>query len=141
MLEKNISLEEFLVWEKSIEEVNNMQSLLLSGLYFKRNTETHLPTWLSNARQNLSQYALIGLTEYYTESLNQFAALFGWKNLQVARDNVTANRIRREDVSAQTIRIIEQMNQYDLELYAFAQQLFNEQRRDIHAAFSQKKTR
>ena len=139
MVNGAMGLEEFLEWDKGAIEVSNLQSKLLSDMYPYR--EKHMPTVCAKAKYNLKHYCLVGLTEQFDKSLKMFSSLFRWKNVKIERDNVTPNRIRREDVSPRTIRKIEEQNQYDLELYAFGQQLFAEQSQDIHASFARKATR
>lgn len=138
MVRRNMSLEEFIVWDQAVN-INNLQCKLLSGLDPYK--ENHMPTVLMQARYNLDHYCLVGLTERFKESLSIFSGLFGWRNVIIERQNVTPNRIKKKGVSPSTVRKIEEMNQYDLELYAFGQQLFAEQNRDIHSAFVRKTTR
>lgn len=139
MIEKKMSLEEFLTWEKSAHETENLQCKLLSSAYPYR--ETNMPTVFTNAKNNLQQYFLVGLTEQFEKSLELFSGSFGWKNVQVERENVTPNRVKRKDVSPQIIKKIEELNKFDMELYEIGNRLFAEQLRDPRAVFLQKTSR
>ncbi|PJF40168.1 MAG: hypothetical protein CUN54_06320 [Phototrophicales bacterium] len=77
---------------------------------------------LTQAKTNLRDHiACFGLLECFDESIVLLRRRFGWCIVQYARANV--NR-ERPPIPLDERRIIEQHNQYDLELYAYAQALF-----------------
>lgn len=72
----------------------------------------------------------LGLTERFEESLAWFAARLGWRGLggwrgaATARANITAARVRREDLSRSDVEMVEGANAYDTELYAYGRAVF-----------------
>lgn len=135
MVSTNMSLDDFLSWQRSAGEVMNLQCKLLSSKYPYR--ESHMPTVFAKAKNNLETYFLVGLTEQLGEALDLFTKVFHWNNVTIERENVTPNRIHRKDVSPSVIQKIEQANEYDMELYEIGKRLFTEQLRDPEAAFAQ----
>lgn len=82
---------------------------------------------LSQAKENLTKhFALVGLTERFEETLALAKVIFGWQVNNYASFNVTKGRPRKDDVPAEFRRAIAERYQYDLELYEFAKQLFEE---------------
>lgn len=136
MIDKNMDLEEFLEWDKSMLELNNLQSKLLSSMHPFR--ESDLSVVFERAKSNLETYFLVGLTEQFERSLEMFSCAFGWKNPQIERANITPNRVKRSDVSHRVIRKIELLNEYDMELYEIGNRLFGEQLVAPRSAFRQK---
>lgn len=81
---------------------------------------------LDEAKGNLER-TLIGLTERFEESLALFSAKLGWRHAAAVRTNVSAARIRREELSAEDVKAVEGANALDAELYAFGRALFEAQ--------------
>ncbi len=93
---------------------------------------------LELAKQNLQhRFALVGFAERFDETLLLAARKFRWKDPYYVRQNVTENRPARKQVSAELIAAIEKVSSLDLELYAFAEDLFQDAlRRQIGLFFS-----
>ena len=66
-------------------------------------------------------FSLVGTSERFDESLVLLGALFGWRNLFYVKTNVSPVRMTRADHPPATIRAIEDLNRFDLELYAHAE--------------------
>ena len=128
---ENISLERyvnegmFLSW--------NCQVRLVGDISDKRWTEIFGPMVLSNddleiAKLNLRRHFIIGITERFDESLILFKRAFGWESqsLLYSKQNVTIRRPHREGISGSTIRLIEKHNELDMQLYEFAERMFEE---------------
>jgi hypothetical protein len=76
---------------------------------------------LERAKATIARhFTLVGTSERFDESLVLLDRLFGWRNLYYVRTNVSPVKLKREEQPAGTIRAIEELNRYDLELYAFA---------------------
>jgi len=82
---------------------------------------------LETAKRNLAEgFSLIGLTERFDESLVLAKILFGWQIRQYANFNVTSARPRKEAVPSAIQDLIAERFRFDIQLYAFAEQLFDE---------------
>jgi hypothetical protein len=88
---------------------------------------------LATAKENLlTHFSLVGLTERFEETLALAKAIFGWQVKNYASFNVTKGRPRKDDVPEDIRQAIAERYQYDVALYAFAQELF-EQNLQKHA--------
>jgi hypothetical protein len=75
---------------------------------------------LAHAKQLIAQqYAVVGLTERFDETLVVLGQTFGWSRLCYVRANVSRKQIS-PDFPKATIALIEELNRFDLELYEFA---------------------
>lgn len=87
---------------------------------------------LEEAKWNLENgIAVFGLAERFTDSLRCFCAAFGWEAVKPVtfrkRLNTNAARPKRDQIAPETLEAIRDGNRYDVELYEFAQALFDEQ--------------
>jgi hypothetical protein len=109
--------------------LNDAQTRLLSGAWgevpFGELTADHL----AQAKRNLAQCTVVGLTERFDESLLLMQRAFGWGDISYQRANVTQGRPKKESLDAATLAVIRQAHPLDLALYDYAQQLFAEQKR------------
>lgn len=71
---------------------------------------------------------VVGLTERFEESLAMFAARLGWRRAAAGRANVSASRVRREQLARSELEAVEACNALDAELYAYGRELFEAQR-------------
>jgi hypothetical protein len=82
---------------------------------------------LETAKANIAgRFAVVGLTERFDETLLLLRRAFDWRNMFYARANVTPQR-KKASLPADTRRAIEEQNRFDLELYEWAAQRFDEQ--------------
>ena len=106
----------------------NCHTRQLSGVMYdvppRGCTRKHLELAKQNLRDNIR---VVGLTERFDESLILLQDAFGWQDIRYVSDNVSVGRPRREDLSAETIALVEEANQLDQELYAYGQELFEKQ--------------
>jgi hypothetical protein len=84
------------------------------------------PAMLERAMSRLAQFAVVGITERFDESLLLLQDAFGWRCQRAAASNVGENRPPRIEVGAATLQAIEDCNRFDRELYRFALDLFEE---------------
>ena len=107
-------------------EMDNGQTRRLAG-------EINLP-WgrvtrhmLDRAKSNLvSNFAVVGLTERFEESLILLHLAFNWPLYRITAENVGVSRPPRAEVSEQALKVIEDCNRFDLDLYQFASVLFEQ---------------
>jgi hypothetical protein len=78
---------------------------------------------LEKAKELLSRYLFVGITERFAESMYVFQKLcpyslnVQYNRLHVTRDKTAAQKVRKEAASR---RLLEESNQLDLQLYTFA---------------------
>jgi len=104
---------------------SNWQTLLLSSGSFSAEPCTR--DQLETAKHNLREhFPVIGLTERFDETLILLRRRFRWSSVFYLRENVDPNHTRRPPVDRETLRAIEEANQLDMELYHYAQTLFED---------------
>lgn len=82
---------------------------------------------LDRAKSNLAKkFAVVGLTERFDESLILLQRVFNWQLGHFAALNVGENRPSRTQVSEEALKAIEYANRFDLELYQFAADRFEQ---------------
>ena len=121
------SLKEFLLSGSYLDNtLDNGQTRMLAGMpgitckYGACTTEI-----LDIAKKNLSNsFSVVGLTERFDETLILLKRVFGWKNLLYVKKNVTEKRLNKEDISSDTLEVIVKYNKLDIELYKYAEELF-----------------
>jgi hypothetical protein len=108
----------------------NVQTKLLSGLdhgYDFMAGECSADE-LELAKRNLAtRFSMVGLTERFDESLALAKLQFGWRIEQYADFNVTQGRPQKDKISAAAREQIAEFNRFDVELYRYASELFDEQ--------------
>ena len=72
------------------------------------------------------RFSLVGLTERYTEFLLMARKTLGWTDIFYERRNVSKKKTKPEDVPSDVMDRIRERNTYDIALYEFTQQLFDE---------------
>lgn len=108
---------------------HNHQTRMLASPagYFGKNSAKDSPvspSTLAIAKENLSSFAAFGLTERFEESLILYRKTFGWENINYRIQNVTSKR--DEKIPEPLLKLITEKNPFDLELYSFATQLFEQ---------------
>lgn len=117
-------------------EMDNLQTRMIAGNWHKRGFGPCSPQMLEEAKRNLrDRFAVVGLAEHFDASYLLLKRHFGWRTTFFKRRNKTRKRIYRDEISTDELDTILQHNQYDLQLYAFALQLFAEQIRRQGASF------
>jgi hypothetical protein len=107
-------------------EVDNQQTRALAGDFstpFGHSSEE----MLKKAKSNIEgHFSLVGLTERFDESLVVLKHVFGWSRLFYVAVNVGGTRVGPASISAQARKLIEEHNELDLRLYAYAKKRFEE---------------
>jgi hypothetical protein len=116
-----ISLEEYATGKLS-SELNNGQTKQIAG------PSTGSNNVLDCAKENLRHhFVAAGLTERFDESLILFRRFLGWSTVFYMPRNVAPGERSGYAISTETTELIAQHNQLDVQLYGFAQQLFEAQ--------------
>ncbi len=77
---------------------------------------------LDGAKARIDEsFAVAGVAERFDESLLAIRRELGWSRLTYVNANVSRRKLARSDVPAETIRMIEDQNWVDLELYRHAE--------------------
>ncbi|KXK52330.1 MAG: sulfotransferase family 2 domain-containing protein [Anaerolineae bacterium] len=112
---------------------SNLQTRLLAGI---DDSGECTPEHLEIAKQTLrDRIDTFGLLERYDESLIMFRRFYGWKTPLYVRKNVGTNVRAKAQHTAESIKIAEQHNNLDVQLYAFAVSLFEERVREQERGF------
>ena len=118
-------------------QTDNFQTRLVSGIWTDVGYGECDRATLDLAKRNLAErFAVVGLTERFDETLLLLQRAFGWSNVYYRWQNVTQGRPRRKALPPKTLDVIAAHNQLDLELYAFAGELFKKQVQDQGPSFT-----
>jgi hypothetical protein len=80
---------------------------------------------LEEAKDNLkNRFAVVGLQEYFPQSLELTARTMGWSNTTVPEINRAPEKSKASEKNEATIELIRSMNELDIELYDFGKELF-----------------
>jgi Sulfotransferase family len=112
-------------------ELFNLQTSMIAGDQWADPERPADRAALERAKQNLrSHFQVVGLTEEFDLSLRLLSRAFGWKVRFYTKKNVTRGKGRIETLDAETGRLLRKANALDLELYQFAREFFDTERRN-----------
>lgn len=107
--------------------IDNLQTRLLSGrredLVSMRKPSDLDQKALDDAKRNLEDCLTFGLTERFDESFIMLRRALGWKVPMYVTLNVSSGA-KQQRPNERTMELIHERNQFDLELYRFARDLF-----------------
>jgi hypothetical protein len=91
---------------------------------------------LALAKEALTRYAFVGIQEQFVDTVDVFCCRFGLPPLiELPRRNVTSSRVTVGDLDRRTREKLTDLNRLDLELYDYAANRFqSEKRKIIHQA-------
>ena len=108
-------------------ELCNEQTRLLAGDEWEDPQRPVTRAALKRAQANLrTHFRVVGLTEAFDASVLLLHQAFGWQVPFYGKENVTKNKPDSTFLDAETRRLIEETNSFDLELYEYARELFKE---------------
>jgi hypothetical protein len=118
-----LSPEEFVrTW---ISRRDNLQTRMVSGEL--ANPDRCTEATLGQAKRNIDEhFASVGLTERFDETILLWGRVLGWRKVHYVPVNVTSGG-SKSPVPANVIRLIEELNELDSELYRFVKERFEEQ--------------
>lgn len=136
MEEENLTMHQ--IFEQGrIIDIHNMYTRLLAGLPYLFPSDAYTVEHLELAKQNLrNHFSIVGLVEHFDASLLLLKQSFGWGNTYYIQHNTTPNRPDVENIPAETIALIKEREKWDMELYVYAQKLFNQQLAQQSVSFS-----
>jgi hypothetical protein len=128
---QSISLEEFVEYCS-----DNDQTRQLAGKCGVPSAETSLDELLNIAKANLTDhFPVVGITEEFDRPVVLAKRMFDWKRPFYTNQNATRRRPRKDQLSQETLRVIEAHNEADIDLYRYAKDLLHEQVRAQGAGF------
>lgn len=119
---KNIGLQDYLT-NYPLEEMDNGQTRLISGMNTSDHTSQRMCTKadLEKAKQNLKErFAVFGILEKYDETLILTKRRLQWVYPTYVQQNIAKVKYTRNNIPSGTIKQIQSLNKYDIELYDFA---------------------
>lgn len=121
------------------KEVNNGQTRILAGREFWNYEFGKCPSeLLDKAKENLENLcAVVGLTERFDETVRLLHDTFGWTIPIYEKKNVSNNKPKRSELGSETLKLLEKYNRLDIELYHFAEELFEKQLQSIRSGTAQ----
>lgn len=125
IVQRRLSLDAFLLSDLSLD-FDNYQVRAISGASFESHRERVDEEHLNKAKSNLAdRFRCFGLTERFPESVDAFAAAFGWNIEILPRDNMNSYP-GEVSVSQEAVAHVEASNRFDQQLYDFGSALFEE---------------
>jgi Galactose-3-O-sulfotransferase len=128
VIQHNLTLDTYLDYFPA----DNLQTRRLSGCDpLDSKVDKHTPITnaeFEQAKHNLEHgITVLGLLEHYDESLLLMQQTFAWQDVRYVPKNVAPKRALIKDLAPKTRERLEDKLQYDIALYQFAQELFQEQ--------------
>ena len=119
VVSQDMSLEDYVRSGVALELDNSLMRALLGDVETPYGACT--AGMLERAKAVMDRhFAVVGLSERLDESLVLLGRTFGWRNIFYVSTNVSPVRLTRDDQPTATIAAIEELNRFDLELYAYA---------------------
>jgi len=111
-------------------EICNEQTRMLAGEEWEDPQRPVTRAALERAQRNLrTHFRVVGLTEEFDASMLLLHQTFGWRPPRYVKENVTKSKPDGTFPDPETRKLLEEANRFDLELYEYARELFNERRR------------
>jgi hypothetical protein len=118
--------------------MDNGQTRMLAGRLYDISFGQCDREVLETAKRNLQErFAFVGLTERFDEALLLMQYAFSWRNLYYTRRNISPEQDKKP-LPDTTLAALEQVNQWDMVLYRFAENLMVEQIAELEPLFSRK---
>ncbi len=118
-------------------ELCNEQTRLLAGDEWEDPQRVVTRAALEQAQANLrSHFRVVGLLEEFDASLLLLHRAFDWHLPFYVKENVTKEKPDNTCLDVETRKLVEDANRLDLELYEYARNLFDEQRRAAGDSFA-----
>lgn len=119
IIKNKMSLAEYV----EMSDKGNGQVAALAGCLSNKNLDK---TTLHKAKENLNnKMFFVGLTEEFDASILILKNLLGWLiEPYYIKKNVTKFRPQKPDFNKETIKLIKEKNQLDIDLYEYAKQIF-----------------
>lgn len=109
-------------------QLSNHQTRLLSGVVRGGTPQRHLDGAIENIQH---KFSFVGLTERFDDSAVGMCKAVGWHPLSIRRDNQGIGKPSAHFFSSQELKTIEDLNEYDMELYRVAVSQFEQRCRSL----------
>lgn len=144
IVSNHMSLHDFVARGVSLIGIDNGQTRLLCGIpdvggidFGKCPDEM-----LELAKNNLREYfAVVGIVKRFDEMLLLLQKTFNWKTPLYVKQNVAKKRTEKSAIPQETMELIRNYNRLDMELYRYAEGLFNKMVDRQGPAFSEDLTK
>ena len=121
VLSNNLSLEDYIAYEKS-NSWNNAQTSMLCG-----STKSATPS-LAKAKSNIKNYfAAVGTMEKFDQSLDLFKNKLDWEISSYESINMNPQKTDTDVISDQLIELIANTNHLDMKLWEFSNSLLEKE--------------
>lgn len=120
---RDMSLREFVL----NDELNdaNLQTRMLLGLSASKLSQQ--VSVLDAVKDNIeNHFSVVGLVEKFDETLVLLRQAYKWSFPVYSRQNKTSKKQKKVEIDSDLIRIIEEKNSWDMELYEFASKRFQQ---------------
>lgn len=135
-INSGMNLPEYARFYAEAAEMDNLQTRMIAGNWNKRGFGPCTTKMLATAKSNLQKrFVVCGLTERFDAFYLLLTHTFGWPPIYYRSHNVSSNRRRADSLPPDTVAAIGHYNQYDLELYDFARELFRAQTKQFGPLF------
>lgn len=141
----SMDLETFLLTQKCVV-LDNLQTRFLSGVGWQQATQAFADGFFSRdefhvkygdctqemletAKSNLTNYFIFGLQERFPESSALFSELFDWQDIPDRKIHFNDSRPKKDELSQEIVQLIENLNALDIQLYQYAADQFDAQKR------------
>jgi len=132
---ERLDLETRLAQEVTLELFNE-QTRLLAGGEWENPQRPVTRAALARAQANLrARFRVVGILEEFDASLVLLRRAFGWEIPYYVKENVAKDKPDSASLDAETRALIRDANSFDLELYEYARELFDQQRRAAGSSF------
>jgi len=119
-----IGIEEFLKRKVTADATNGQTYWLSGGVDTEVQSHTAEEA-LETAKNNLTKYfPAVGIQERFDESLVLFKRIYHWRWIYYTSKNVANSRPNKKAMPDRIVRLIQDLNQLDMDLYEFARKLF-----------------
>ena len=115
---------------------DNLQTRHMSGKTWVKFGECK-EEMLEQAKTNLAHNCAVGLVERFDETVLSLAHIFGWRAPYYIKTNVSRTRLARDKIAPDVIEWLTEQNRFDVELYQYAQTLFDAQVKTLGARFGE----
>ena len=119
-LAKSMSLEQ---WINASKNAHNRQVQFIAGLVYEEPTQETL----SIAKHHIRRFGFVGITERFDDTIVLLKHYLGWTKLKYFIRKQTREKPGKDKIEPRVLDLIRQHNSLDMELYAVAVEMFNEQ--------------
>ena len=127
-IQEGMTLAQYAKYYAEAAEMDNLQTRMVAGNWNLRGRGPCTQQMLAQAKANLDQhFIVVGVTERFDETYLLLTKQLNWPILPYKRRNVMPVGQISDDLSLETLSAIRFYNQFDVELFEYAEQLLDKQ--------------